>query len=220
MIRLLLLAGLLLLRVPYVPSKWNNFLHLKPYRRGNSWQGIRLASIGTNAIDLDWHRSKDGIFVNTHWRWLFRERFKYTEASVAAGIPRSKVGKVCRRRVDALPWAVLETLKTDDGYVLQNAGTALGRAAARRVRVECELKFTPTSKQLDRLARAAQAAYGGDWRDWVQVKRLTNLRGWRLTIERAKAAGFVTFAINVRNPAALDRLPARQRPDYYRGKPR
>lgn len=197
------------------PARWSRFLHFsRDYRRANSRQGIMLAAKregDARAIDLDAQPSAEGLFVNAHWPSLGREGYRYTAESVAAGIPASKLGKVSRRRVSSLPWAVLRTLETADGYRLQTIGSALLLAAQHGVRVEVEPKFTPTEAQLRRLALKAAQAYGADWRDRVQLKRLATIPGWEATLRRAKRAGFRTILLRRRPDAEQSRYI-----DFYR----
>lgn len=187
-----------------VPDDWNHAQHLTPYRDGNGRAGILKAAKrhgNAKAIDLDFQRSRDGIWVNIHGAIPGREGFRYTAASVRAGVPKWKQGRLVSRRVSALTWAVLRTLRTRDGQGLLNGGQALALCAKHGVRVEAEPKFTPTQAQLDRLARHARKLNGANWRNRVQLKRLTTIPGWQLTVARAHQAGFIPFVLRVDNPA-------------------
>lgn len=175
----------------YVPDRWNHFLHLTPYRRGNSPAGIAIAADrpgrpSRRAIDLDFHMSRDGFFLNTHWASPEVEGFRYTVGR--------KAGRVCRTPFRLLSARTALSLVTTDGYRIQTAGSALWLAAQARVRVEVEMKATPSRRALRRLAATAERYYGPDWQEWVQVKMLARF-WWRTTLRRAKAAGFTTFLI-------------------------
>jgi hypothetical protein len=182
-----------------VPARWSVFKHLKPYRLGNSPRGIALAAAEDDpdhrALDIDVNMTADGIGAATHWNRLSIERWRYTEASVRAGIPASKVGKVCHRKVSDLPWKVVRTLRTRDGYRIYTVGYMLNRAAKVGVRIELEPKGTPSIKWFQHVARIAKRLHGADWRERVQVKRLAVLRGWRTCLNRAAAAGFYVFVL-------------------------
>lgn len=185
---------------PYVPTRWNHFTHLLPYRRGNSPEGIRYAAehpghTGRRAIDLDFQPSRGGTLLNTHWAHPKVEEFRFTSGPRAGRVPRVPF-RLMRART-ALG------LRTRDGYAIQTAHAAIVLAAHDRVRVEAEMKGVPTVAALEQLAADAKAYYGDDWQQFVQVKMLAAFR-WRTTLRRAKRAGFTTFLIGFRgDPAAL-----------------
>lgn len=174
-----------------VPARWSHFLHLQPYRRGNSPEGIRLAAnapAGRRAIDLDFQPSRSGALLNTHWAHPKREGFRHTTGRRAGRVPH-------------LPFRLLRTstalrLQTRDGYRIQTAHSAIWDASRHRVRIEAEMKAVPSLAALRRLAAYAEAYYGADWQQWVQVKMLASFR-WRTTLRRAKRAGFITFLIGL-----------------------
>lgn len=191
----------------YVPAHWNNFVHLAPYRRNNSLDGIRYAAAvhlkSGRAIDLDMQLSRGGTFLNTHWATPAIEGFRYTTGKHA--------GKVCRIPFGLMSARLACSLRTEDGYGIQTGGHALARAAERRVRVEVELKAVPSLADMQRLAAVAEAYYGPDWQQWVQVKMLARFR-WRTALRRAKRAGFITFLIGFKGDPST--LPAYI--DHYR----
>lgn len=191
-------------------ANWPIF-HITPYRKNNSPAGIRAAAKAGRRIDLDAHITKDGRWANIHWARPGREGFRYTAASVAAGVPKWKQGRLVGARVEDLTWAVVRTLRTREGDRIQGMGAALRLAAMLGVDVEVEPKGTPTLAQFKNLARVAVSAYGPLWRRHVLIKRLVLFVGWRTCLKRAKDATFPTMAIRVRYPRSLPKYV-----DHYR----
>lgn len=139
-------------------------------------------------IDNDLHLSSDGKWVNAHGNpekfWLRRGKF------------------------EDHTWAWLSKLTRKRGghtYRLRTGGQTLRDNAARGLRTELEVKdvhpigSAKRRAAFKRLAAAARAAYGDDWRNHVTVKVLTNLAGgtdYALMVCRAAhAAGFKTMIL-------------------------
>lgn len=177
--------------------------HQTPYREGNSPEGIRRAKRAGRPIDLDAHITRDHRWANVHAGIPGREGFRYTAASVAAGVPKWKRGRLCLRRVEDMSWVVVRTLRTDDGHAIQSFGEALMLAGSLGVDVEVEPKGVPMTGDFQHLRSAAAHGYGKDWAEHVAVKRLTVLPGWRTCLKRAHTVGFTTVALRVRYPASL-----------------
>lgn len=190
----------------WVPPKWNNILHKQPYYKGNSYRGIDEAALNGKGIDIDVNCSKDRIFMATHWAGLWVEKFRWTEESFELGIcTKDQIGDVCNKKVNQLTAHQISTLRTADGYGIVTAGSIVRYAKTKRVRVEFDLKFTPTVVMLNRLATACRTAHGTDWRRRVQIKTVKTFL-WRTSLLRAKRAGFITFLLRV-TPSNLNKLP-------------
>lgn len=179
----------------WVPAKWNDFLHKLPYYKGNSFEAIDEAAAKGLGIDIDLNMSRDAIFMATHYKSLWIEKYRYTEESVKVGIcTKAQVGTVCRKKTTQLTAHQIGTLRTADGYGIITAGAAIRHARLKKVRIEFELKFLPTLAMLHRLAGRAREAWGTGWKTKVQVKMLPNFP-WRRGLKRAKKSGFITFRL-------------------------
>lgn len=181
--------------------------HETPYRKGNSPEGIRRAAEADRPIDLDGHVTKDGIWANIHAGRPGREGFRYTAASVKAGVPKWKLNRLVGARVEAMSWAVVSTLETRGGDTIQTMGAAIRLAASLDVDTEIEPKGVPSVQAFINLRDVAEEAYGDGWRRHLLVKRLVNLPGWRTCLNRAKGRSIPTMAINVGSHRRGRRLP-------------
>lgn len=207
------------MRATRVPARFSGALHLDDKPLENSPAGIILATqTRRRRIDLDSCQTADNAAANTHYPLLSRDRFLWTKRSevVAAklGIPGVKAGQVARVYVHDLPFALVATVHSAEGHhPIRSMGQQIPFAAKKDVDVEWEPKDVPPQAVFNRIARTSKRVYGDDWREHVLVKRLVNLPGWRLCLDRAKAAGFYTIAINIdtRNPRELPDYV-----DYYR----
>lgn len=146
-------------------------------------------------IDYDLRLDRGRQWINLHATIPALEGFRFTAASIAAGVPRRKLGKRCWRPVRTMRLKVIRTLRTHDGRRIQTAHQALRHAADEHIAVEADIKVNPTRRQLQRLGSAALAAYGDRWADQAIVKRSARIPGWRKTLRRAHAEGFTTVVL-------------------------
>lgn len=171
----------------------------------------RARAAGAPWIDYDFRLARGRQWINLHATVPALEGFRFTAASIAAGVPRRKLGKRCWRPVRTMRLEVILTLRTNDGRRIQTAHQAFRRAADEHVAVEADVKVTPTRRQLQRLAAAARVAYGDQWREKAIVKRSARIPGWRKTLRRAKAEHFTTAVLR-HNGADLPRFVDHFRP--------
>ncbi|WP_182377907.1 hypothetical protein [Nocardioides sp. WS12] len=170
-----------------------------PYAEGNDDQGMREAARLGMWIDRDLQMSSDGIFIGTHWAYPKREGFTLAGRRVALPFRRITFARIAR-------------LRTKNGRRIKSAGAAISLGRDLGVPgIEFELKFVPTQRMLNRLARAAKRNWGPDWQRHVQIKMLAGFN-WRVGLARASRAGFTTTLINFDGkPSALPHFV-----DHYR----
>jgi hypothetical protein len=167
------------------------------YRAGNSLAGNALATRrGIAWVDNDGRWSKrDPITgkrtpINTHWRLLSREGFAHLGSRLTWG---------------SLSAAAIARLRSRDGYRVRTMFEALDDAHARGQRVEWEIKEIASEAEIREVADHARSLWGDDWREYVVVKVLTTVVGWRRILRRAHRAGFTTIAL-VRGPRRYVRI--------------
>lgn len=170
--------------------------HPPRYADANDPHGAaRAAAAGDAWIDYDLRQALGGWWVVIHTHVPALEGFRFTAASIAAGVPRRKLGRRCWRPVRSMRVKVLRTLATSDGRKIQTAGEAFRNATSAGISVEADVKVAPTKRRLAALATAARTAYGNRWADQVVVKRSARIPGWRKTLRRAHAVGFTTVVL-------------------------
>lgn len=188
-----------------VPAKWAGFLHLTPYRKSNSIQGLETAARrGKDAIDLDWRVGIDGALHNTHWE---RPMMKDGFYDPLAQVPR-------RTPVEQMTRDQVRRLRTRDGYAINGPRVMLTKAAELGLRVEFEAKDSPGFADpavWSRLRRIVDET-GVE----VQVKTISNNGDALTRLKRAKAAMFTTILL----PRGSRRIPRSWQPfvDYVRGR--
>lgn len=198
-------------RAKLVPVSWNNFVHILPYYKNNSFFGIDKAASTTKRIDLDFNISLDGVWCCTHWLELNKEGFRYTQESFEKGFcSREQVGKLTGKRVDQTPWRVIKTLRTPDGFRIYSAASMIYAAAKAKVKVEIEPKFLVTTEQWENMKANCIKSYGINWKSYVYAKQLPQF-AWRRTLSRARAVGFTTIRLQVKYPSLLPKYI-----QYYR----
>lgn len=186
--------------------------HPSRYADANDPQGpARARAAGAVWIDYDFRLARGRQWINIHDPIPAWGGYRFTAASIAVGVPRRKLGKLCWRPVRTMRLKVILTLRTPDGRRIQAARQAFRRAADAHVAVEADIKVTPTRRRLRALAGAARAAYGEKWADRVVVKRSSRIPGWRKTLRRAHAEGFTTVVLR-HNGAGLSTTPV----DHFR----
>lgn len=150
----------------------------QPYHLEDSLRGIRLAVARLfKWIDLDCHKTADGVLIITHWPAPSHEGFADPAGKV---IVRGK-------QWSDLTWAEVEVLRTKDGYRVQRADVAVPYALSKGIQVELELKTTAIL--------AADLVYlRNRLKDptKVQVKALPQ---FYTALKGAHAAGFVTILL-------------------------
>lgn len=176
-----------------------------PYAAGNDVSGDRAAARLGRWVDHDLQQCLLGLWllmIVTHWPHPKTERFRLPS------------GRIPRREFKRLQWSTVARLARS-GYRIRRPETVI--ADCKRLGVpgiEFELKFTPSQRQMNRLAAAARRAWGPDWQRHVEIKMLEGFN-WQVGLRRAHAAGFTTTLIRFTGDA--DRL-TRDHPfvDHYR----
>lgn len=170
--------------------------HPPRYADANDPDGpARARAAGALWIDYDFRLARGKQWINTHDPVPAWGGYRFTAESIAAGVPRRKLGRRCWRPVRTMRLSVILTLRTHDGRRIQTAHQAFRRAHTERVAVEADVKITPTRRRLRALAASARAAYGDRWADRVIVKRSARIPGWRKTLRRAHTEGFTTAVL-------------------------
>jgi len=180
------------LRVPpQVPDKWSHFLHGTPYYKYDSVQGVKKAAKRkgkSKAIDLDWHMTKDGVLVNTHWGQPLKYGFHD---------PKHKIRK--NAKIEDLTWAQVKRLRAH-GYRISRAEEIFNLCAKKGVRMEFEAK---ASKDFEKPAawqkvRKLADKYHMRQKGKIQVKTIARPSSHKAAARRlaqARKAGFVTFLL-------------------------
>lgn len=153
------------------------FFHSRNYVRHNSPVGLSDGAVrGFKSIDLDFHISRDGHWVNIHWPDM-------------RGF-RTPGGKRPTGRVKDHTWAYLSRLKSRYGN-LQNAWRQIHLAKRKGYTlIEVEVKDIPTVEQFWALRGIAKHAGIR-----IVVKRLTSIPGWNTALRNAKVAGLDTMLL-------------------------
>lgn len=175
-----------------VPAKWNGFQHLDPYYVGNSIRGVRKAAKrkGTRrAIDLDWHVTKDNVWVNTHWGQPLLHGFRD---------PWGKISKTAH--ISDLTWAQVSRLEAGPRkrpYRINRAEKILALVLQLKIRVEIEVKSDQAfnrAEAWDAFA-AIPVVQELNKRGLLQVKTLDNIGAPYKRLKQAHAHGFTTIIL-------------------------
>jgi glycerophosphoryl diester phosphodiesterase len=175
-----------------IPSKYNHFVHIDPYYKGNSLRGVRKAAKrrgSARAIDLDFHVTKDGVWVNTHWGQPLLYGFRD---------PLGKIKKTAH--IADLTWAQVKRLEAGSRkhpYRIQRAEAILALAARLGVRVEIEVKSDRAFNRPEAWATfaAIPAVQALNKRGLLMVKTLDNIGAPYKRLRQAHAHGFTTLIL-------------------------
>lgn len=176
---------------------------LPGYRASNSYKGDNdAARRGFRAIDKDFHLSKDGEPMNTHWALLSREGF----------LPRTNPATVHQLNSDHIA-----DLRTKDGYAIHTARETFLHASLRKLRVEFEAKecqgFEWGQGGYKLFLELKKEAKDTDTE--VVFKTISNLGDAKRRLMAAHRAGFTTILL----PRGTRRVPKDWWPfiDHVRG---
>lgn len=188
------------------PANWK-ILHPKPYRKGPTPVSVRRAAELGIPLDIDIRacrgtRPGNGRLVGLHNRIPGQERYRYTAASIKAGVPKWKKGRLVTVPIASLPAAVVWTLRTREGDRIWPIDRLVEVAGEVDAELEFEPKVTLTVQQLENLRAVCIRAFGPDrWKQMTWVKKLIRVFGvavpWRTLLHRARAIGFRTIALRV-----------------------
>lgn len=121
-----------------------HFYHGNPYRRNNSYAGgLDALRHDYDWIDWDAQESCEQTLYNTHWGWLYKDRFESK-----TGGPLLRKG---RRRVKSLKNHQLDVVESTDGYKMHQYTDMMRWAAKRGLNIECELKVAASRKALTQI---------------------------------------------------------------------
>lgn len=199
---------------PQSPAAWSDFYHVPegtPYHVENSIAGVRLAAHRAGqakAIDLDWHVTRDGVVVNTHWSQpLLKDGFTDPEGKIAQDA-----------RIEDLTWADVQRLRTRDGHAIQRAETMFRLCAELGVRMEFEAKGSAAFEDpaLWQSLKVLADDTGLTARGLIQVKTISTTDGAPARLAAAHEAGFTTIILP-RGSRALSRQAYGAVTDYVRG---
>lgn len=173
--------------------------HDDDYPLANDVKGDEIAAKRHLWADRDLNYCLFGWLIILHWADL-REGWFYK-------------GKRVTRNAHKIPlWKVLR-LVSRHGHRIRTVGRAMRDAKKLGVPgYEFDLKFVPSQRQFNRLARAARRVWGPGWQKHVEVKIWYRM-DWRTACARAKKAGIKSTVIRYPgDPADLPEFVDRWRP--------
>lgn len=198
------------------PRRWRGAIHLLPYFVGDSMKAVRTAARrkrrSRRAVDLNWHITKNGVWVATHWPKPLRHGF------------HDPLGLIDRDAdIWDLTWAEVSRLRAGrNGRIrIHRAETILASALVFGVRVEFEVKDSPAAETVAAWRTLFEIPVVGELvrRGLLQVKTLSDLPGagarLRACEQAAEAAELDVPTILLRR-GPVRRLAARFA-DYIRG---
>lgn len=188
-------------RAPRRAPGWR-FLHLADYALNDSLAGVRLAKkLHYGWIDLNFHVTRDGVIVCTHWSQPLRHGW------------RDPMGQLARdARVWQMTWEEVERLRHGKRRIYR-ADQILAYATALGVGVEFEVKPSPLFEDA-RTWRGLRLLVD-EHHVRIVVKAINTLGNAGLYLKRAHEAGFITMVL----PRGTRRISTTWWPflDYVRG---
>lgn len=183
----------------HVPGAWAKFAHLKPYYVNDSIDGLDWAvKHGYNAIDLNFHVTRDKIIVNTHWSQPLLHGF------------HDPLGKIATNaQIKDLTWREVSRLRSVDGHRIRTAGRMLREAKKRGLRVEFEAKNSPAFTNSDIWRRVKDLADKLHLSLQMKVESWVDVPGGAPAILAAAKAGGIGARI------VLPRKPVLKKSDYW-----
>jgi hypothetical protein len=198
------------------PGRWASFLHLANYAANDSLRGLTKASRRKDkAIDLNWHLTRDGVWVNTHWSAPLQHGFRWDKTATLGmrRLPKSTP-------IHKMTWSqVRHLVSTLGGYRINRVETIAVRAVKLGVRIEFEDKGgggrrAHAYRQLAAIPAVKHLQAHGRF----QVKTLVQIPGAVRRLRAAKTADFTTI-VSTTNAKSKRLSLAKYGPvaDYVRG---
>ena len=198
------------------PGRWARFFHIATYFINDSGWGVREAfRKGYSAIDLNFHVTKDGVIVNTHWSKPLLHGFTWDAKTPAAwrALPKSI-------EIKDLTWAQVKHLvarKAGKTYRIRTFAYMARLCARLGLRMEFETKNSPGFLDPRIWATVESTAKALGLNIQVKAESWVAVRGKAVGIFRAvKAGSNLTTIILPRGTRRVSRS-AWDVIDYHRG---
>lgn len=169
----------------HVPSRWARFAHFKPYYVNDSIAGLdKAVRLGYNAIDLNFHVTKDGVIVCTHWAQPLKHGFVD---------PLGKINP--NTHIQDLTWREVSRLRAPGDHRIRTMSRMLKEAKKRGLRVEFEAKNSRAFTDPKTWARVHKVATRHNLSLQVKVESWVKVPGGAPAVLAAAKEGGIAFRI-------------------------